>query len=525
MSTLATSAERTASACVLAGPPGVGKTSVAPLAAARLGVPALDLDEVITVQEGRAPAQIIETNGEPRFRQAELHALQSLSKGSAVLALGGGTLTTAQARGAARRFGPVFGLQASQDTLQKRLQSGTGPRRPLLDQGLQALLQSREASSLSVDLRIDAEGSPEQVADVVALKAQQVTHIEAPVGPEHTRVLVGHGLDHAAVGALAHLEPQRPVLVLVDQGVPADAQARILDPVRAHFDTHVVPVPGGESVKQWAFAGQVLQDALAAGCGRQSVVLALGGGATCDLAGFVAHLLGRGAPLLLMPSTLLAQVDASVGGKCAVNMPAGRNLVGAFHPASDVLIDPSLLQSLDPAEYRSGLAELLKIGIIGDEQLFEALVHQRQATPELISRAVRLKAAIVARDPYDLGERRTLNLGHTLGHALETASAHQLRHGEAVAIGIAAMARYSAAAGWTSEAVAKRVIGGLQALGLPTSAEPNLLRQAAEHIGADKKGAAGNVALICIHGVAHVQVRTLPLNEARQCLVRHGEPR
>lgn len=507
---------------VLAGPPGVGKTSVAPLAAQRLGLATMDLDDVIQRREHQTPAQIIQTKGEVSFRDSEVEALKGLRGLDAVLALGGGTLSTRSGRSAARRLGPILGLELETSALQQRLHADESNQRPLLNQGLAALLKERKVSNLSVDARVTADGSTQDVADRVVSCAEGLKHIEAEVGEARSRILVGRGLEHAPVGALAHLQPQRPVLVIVDLGVPEAERRRFLAPVQALLPTHVVEVPGGEPVKSWDFAGKVLEDALEAGCGRQSAVLGLGGGATCDLAGFVAHLLGRGAPLVLVPSTLLAQVDASVGGKCAVNMGAGRNLVGAFHPAADVVVDAGLLASQSPRDYRSGLAELLKIAIISDEALFEALIKAQSADTDMVARAITLKAAIVQRDPYERDERRILNLGHTLAHGLETASDYTLRHGEAVAIGIATVARYSAARGWTSQEQSNRVVSGLQSLGLATTADPNLLTRAVEYIGADKKSAAGEVALIGIRGVADVFVRTLPLSEARLGLVRHG---
>ncbi len=507
---------------VLAGPPGVGKTSVAPLAAQRLGLAMMDLDDVIQRRERQTPAQIIEAKGEMSFRNVEVEALQDLRGQDAVLALGGGTLSTRSGRRAARRLGPIVGLELETPALQARLSGDESSQRPLLNQGLETLLKQRKLSSLSVDARVTADGSTQDVAERIFSCTQGLTHIEAEVGDARSRILVGHGLEHAPAGALAHLQPQRPALVIVDMGVPESERRRFLEPVQALGPTHVVEVAGGESVKSWDFAGHVLEQALGAGCGRQSAVLGLGGGATCDLAGFVAHLMGRGAPLVLVPSTLLAQVDASVGGKCAVNMTAGRNLVGAFHPATDVVVDAGLLCSQSPRDYRSGLAELLKIAIISDESLFDGLLKAGRADTAMVARAITLKADIVRRDPYERDERRILNLGHTLGHGLEMASDYTLRHGEAVALGIAAVARYSAARGWTSQEQSNRVVSGLQRLGLATTTDPNLLTRAAEHIGADKKSAAGEVALIGIRGVADVFVQTLPLSEARLGLVRHG---
>lgn len=512
---------RTQQRLVLSGPPGVGKSSVAEAVAASLGRESLDLDALITRRVGQSPAQILDTDGEARLRDLEVETLVNLDDGGGVLALGGGTLTDGRARSAARRLGPVLGLTAPVPTLRARLARPHNPRRPLLDGGLEPLIEGRARSYRAVDASVEAEGDLGSVAARVIARAEGVRRIEATVGAQRTRVLVGTDLVDAPAGALAHLEPKRPVLVICDAGVPEAAREARLAPLRAQLDLHEVIVPGGEQVKTWAFAGDVLERALGAGCGRQSAVLAIGGGATCDLAGLVSHLLGRGAPLVLVPSTLLAQVDASVGGKCAVNMAAGRNLAGAFHPASDVIVDLALLQSLPEAEARSGLAELLKIAIVSDAALFDAVLTDG-ATASTVASGIARKAEIVARDPFEADERRHLNLGHTLGHALESASEHELRHGEAVAIGIAAIARLSAEMNLCTEDVARRVIEGLSNLDLPTHADADLLRRAADFVGADKKSAAGEAALVCIHAVASVSVQTLPLAEACERLVRHG---
>lgn len=506
---------------VLAGPPGVGKTTVGRAAAARLDAPALDLDALVEARAGRSPADVIRDDGEATFRTLEAETLETFRQ-DAVLSLGGGTLTTSRGRAAARRLGPVVGLEAPVETLQARLQGPGEPDRPLLAGGLEDLLARRKLAYAAVDRRVDAGGDMDRVADEVSTAATSVRLCFAEVGDTTSRVVVGRDLAPAIAGALAHLAPKRPVLAIVDTGIPESARRDILSRVQALLPTHVVEVPGGEPVKQWAVAGQVLESALAAGCGRQSAVLGLGGGATCDLAGLVAHLIGRGAPLVLAPSTLLAQVDASVGGKCAVNMEAGRNLAGAFHPATDVVADLDLLESLPAEEYRSGLAELLKIGAIADAALFDAVVEAGRADIEHIARAVTLKAEVVRADPYESGVRKTLNLGHTLGHALEAASGFTMRHGEAVAMGLAAVARYSVTEGWARESEARRLVRGLEAVGLPISAPEPLLARAGDHIGADKKSAGDEVALVRFHEVGRVSVQTRPLAEARAGLVRHG---
>lgn len=505
---------------VLSGPPGSGKTTVGRLAAARLGAPFVDLDQRVEVDTGRAPGQLIREDGEAAFRRVEAEALARLAPDPCVLALGGGTLTTPEGRRYARDRGPLVGLVAPETTLRDR---HGGVDRPLSDGGLSSLLRTRALDYASVDVELVAEAPPEAVAERVAELARSVHFLEAQVGERRTRVLVGADLHRAPAGAVASLRPTAPVLIIVDEGIPEEVHARFVAPVEGVARTVVHRVPGGEPVKTFAELERTLAVALAAGCSRQSVVVGIGGGATCDLAGLVAALLGRGAPLVLVPSTLLAQVDASVGGKCALNMAAGRNLVGAFHPARDVLADVRLLASLSDAEHRSGLAELAKMAVLGDAALFDALAQDGAATPDRIARSIELKAEIVREDPFERDRRRLLNLGHTLGHALETASQYRLKHGEAVAIGTAAVVRFGRARGWTAPDDAAHILKGLDALGLPTVADRSLLDRAAPFIGADKKRSGSTVGLVVVRRLAEVTVETISLEEAKRGLVRHGE--
>ena len=210
---------------------------------------------------------------------------------------------------------------------------------------------------------------------------------------------------------------------------------------------------------------------------RSEPVIALGGGVIGDMAGFVAATWLRGVPFVQIPTSLLSMVDASVGGKVAVDLPAGKNLVGAFKQPELVLIDPALLSTLPGGEFRSGLAEVLKAGIIGDPALFDAAGGERTSDertttrPNLVGRiiadAVRVKARIVERDPYEMGDRAWLNLGHTFGHALELLSSYTLRHGDAVALGMIAAAEMSAALGYCDVDLPPRVRAAIERLGLP----------------------------------------------------------
>jgi 3-dehydroquinate synthetase/shikimate kinase len=503
---------------VLSGPPGVGKSTIAPAAAARLGLDALDLDDVIRERERESSADIIRTRGEAAFRDVERAAIASIDR-PAVIALGGGTLTHGPSRRAARRKGPVLALSADEAVLEARLSKGGD--RPLLAGGLSSLLSSREKTYRAVDRRVDASGSVDVVANAVVEAARDLILVTATIGDTDSRILVGRDLAEACAGAIASLDPKRPVLLVLDEGVPAEVRARYVGAIRSVASSVEISLEGGESVKSWNRLGTLLEQALAEGCGRQSVVVGIGGGAVCDLTGMAASLLGRGAPVVLVPSTLLAQVDASVGGKTAVNL-GGRNLIGTFHPASDVLIDVALCESQREADYRSGLAELVKMAVIADAPLFDAIVAEGRATVSYVGRSVAHKARIVETDPRETGLRKILNLGHTLAHALETASQFGMRHGEAVAIGLAAVARFSALRGWLASTERDRILEGLARLNLPTYAPHDLLVEAGRHIKADKKGTTDEIDLIAIRAVGNVTIERLPWSEVQAELVRCG---
>ena len=259
--------------------------------------------------------------------------------------------------------------------------------------------------------------------------------------------------------------------VIIDEHVerlhplpPMDAQLASVAIVRA---------PRGEAAKTRKVMRDT-QDALLT-LRRHEPVVVVGGGATTDMGGFVAATLRRGLPWMAVPTTVIGMADASIGGKVAINHPRGKNLLGAFHEASQVVIDPELLATLDERDVRSGLAELYKVGRIGDRDLVEALakgappVDKSRVWAALIRRAVDVKLELVAADLHDRGARRLLNYGHTLGHALErTEGNEQLRHGEAVAIGMEAAMQISLARGLVDDGTVAAQHAALVALGLPT---------------------------------------------------------
>ncbi len=262
----------------------------------------------------------------------------------------------------------------------------------------------------------------------------------------------------------------------------------------------LVTLTAGEQYKTMAAIQELWGGFLASGLDRSSTVLALGGGVTGDLAGFAAATFLRGVRWIGAPTSLLAMVDASLGGKTGADLPQGKNLIGAFHPPSLVLADPEVLETLPEAELRSGLAEVVKHGLIADPQLFElcalgfAAVHAN--LPEIVKRAMAVKIQVIEVDPFEQGQRAALNLGHTLGHAIELASDYRLRHGEAVAIGTVAAARYAEKIGLAERGLAESVRSVLAGLGLPTEIPAGLDRsRMLAGIGVDKKRKGGKVRL------------------------------
>ena len=283
----------------------------------------------------------------------------------------------------------------------------------------------------------------------------------------------------------------------------------------------VLSIPSGETYKTRESWARLTDDLVAAGHGRDSAIIALGGGVVGDLAGFVAATYMRGIPFVQVPTTLLAMIDASVGGKTAVDTPAGKNLVGAFHRPAAVIIDPSVLATLPVRELRGGLAEAIKHGAIADARYFDwlrrslpallgpgepqapKLARRSDSIPEqdaaslmvaLITRSVELKGSVVERDEREGGIRRILNFGHTLGHAIEASSGYRLLHGEAIAIGMALEAELAERAGIAARGTATTLRQVLRAAGLPTERPPGMdPRRIMELARGDKKARGGMI--------------------------------
>jgi 3-dehydroquinate synthase len=440
--------------------------------------------------------------GEPAFRDLEADALEHATRGEArIIALGGGALLRPANRALAEAAGDVVFLEADPATLAGRLRADTENQRPLLagdlEERLANLLKNRAEHYASFALRVaTATKSPDEV----------VREIQREVG--WFRV---HGMGRAydvivRAGALEQLggylrsgNLDGCVAVVSDENVaPLYGEIALRSIRDAGLDAHLIRIPAGENYKTVETVMKLWRGFLEYGLDRRNVVAALGGGVVGDLAGFAAATYMRGVRWVTVPTTLLSMVDASLGGKTGFDLPEGKNLVGAFHSPNLVLSDPDVLASLPVDELRSGLAEVVKHGLIADPGLFDLCTRGwetvRADLATVVRRAIAVKVEVIQVDPYEKGIRAALNLGHTVGHAVELVSKFRLKHGEAVAIGLAVEARLAERLGLASSGFSETVVDALDSLGLPFRIPPGLSREEiVRAMKVDKKKAAGVV--------------------------------
>jgi len=466
---------------------GTGKTVVGREVARRLGREFVDLDALIEQKAGKPIPAIFAEDGEPAFRALEAAVCEDLCAGrGAVIATGGGTLVNPALRTLIHRTGTVVCLRCDTDEILRRVQNDqNGPDRPLLAvpdprAEIERLLTEREPAYASIPWQIDTTGlSPAEVAGRVFEFANVESLAVSHPGGEYP-VHIGQGLlDHAGwVTRAAGAPAQSRVAVVTNTVVGPLYLDRVTAALQAAgLKPFPCEIPDGEQHKMPATVAGLWDRFLAGGLDRTGTVLSLGGGVTGDIAGFAAASFMRGVRFVQIPTTLLAMVDASVGGKTGVDLPGGKNLAGAFWQPAAVLIDPAVLQTLPPEELRAGVAETLKHGLIADPDLFDALADgpttgTTAITPELLACALRVKIAIVEEDPFESGRRAVLNLGHTVGHALEKLSDYSLRHGEAVGIGLVAAARIAAGLGRAADLLAESIAAALAAWELPVNLPP-----------------------------------------------------
>jgi 3-dehydroquinate synthase len=327
---------------------------------------------------------------------------------------------------------------------------------------------------------------------------------------------IGRGL-LARADLVAGAIPQRRVAIVTNDTVAPLHLERLAGPLEAAGVACVrIVVPDGEDHKDWATLDRVIGELLAHRCDRYTAIVALGGGVVGDLAGFAAATYQRGVPYIQVPTTLLAQVDSSVGGKTAINHPRGKNMIGAFYQPQLVLADMDALATLPERELRAGLAEVIKHGAIRDAALFawleanvERLVARDvEALAHVVKRSVEIKAAVVARDEREAGERALLNFGHTFGHAIEAGLGYGTwLHGEAVAAGMVMAAELSTRLGMLEPQSAERLRGLIERAGLPVAGPGLPADRYLELMSVDKKAQAGRLRFILLERLGSAVIR------------------
>ena len=333
-----------------------------------------------------------------------------------------------------------------------------------------------------------------------------------------SNILIGSGLLDA-IGRQMEKEGIRgKAAVISDETVAALYLERTEASLKSEgYEVCTYTVPAGEASKSIARYAEILGFLADHHLTRSDTVIALGGGVVGDLAGFAAASYLRGIRVVQVPTSLLACVDSSVGGKTGIDLPQGKNLVGAFWQPALTLIDPDLLRSLPEAVYRDGLAEVVKYAAIRDKALYDLLPYDLEEEEGVIRRCIEIKRDIVSRDERDKGERQLLNFGHSFGHAVERLSGYEMSHGQAVAIGMCLMARAAEKKALCSKEDASRLIGMIRVLGLETEC-PYTEEEIYNDMLVDKKRSGDHITLVMFHGIGDCRLQRFSLIDARQLL-------
>ena len=508
---------------VLVGLPGSGKSAIGRRLAQRHHVPFIDLDERIEARAGRRIPEIFEEEGEAAFRAHERGAIRELGEAEAsaavscVVATGGGAVVDPRNRWALYRGRMAVWLDGRPEVLAQRLRRSPNVRPLIVGRdpvaAVRDLAARRERFYAAAAVRINGVGEVHGVLGAVEQAVAEPRSAATKLLDADTKVgryVLGEHIATQEIAATLGRFDARRAAIVSEPGAWAAAGAAIADGLTARgWSVERVLLPQGEDAKRLSVIEEAARELARLRVERRDPIVAIGGGALGDAAGFLAATFLRGIPLIHVPTTLVAQIDSSIGGKTGVDLPEGKNLVGAFHQPEAVIIDVALLGTLPERDRRAALGEGVKMAVLGDERLFALLeadgdaiargdpaALERGAVAELVERAGWAKVEIVSADEREQadGGRILLNLGHSLGHAVESAAGYRdLLHGEAVAYGLRAACTIGEAVGVTPAERSRRIGRLLDGLGLATEPLPYSLDTVLDHLGADKKHAAGKL--------------------------------
>lgn len=508
---------------VVIGLPGSGKTAVGRRVASRHGATFVDLDEAIEREAGRRIPEVFEAEGEAGFRRRERAAIEALGEPdrgprlTRVIAPGGGAIVDPRSRWRLLRGRRVAWLDVRHEVLAQRLRRSPNVR-PLMTgrdpMGALRELATARARFYATGARVggvaEMDAVVARVEDVVAAPGAGtgaatgtvLLRAETRLG----RLVIGEGILAPEVGAALEAIGARRAILVSEPGAWAAAGERLAGALAAGgLPVEHLLLPQGEAAKRLSVIEDAADQLARLRAERREPIVAVGGGALGDAAGFLAATYLRGVPCIQVPTTLVAQIDSSIGGKTGVDLAAGKNLLGAFHQPVAIVADVAVLATLDVRQRRAALGEAVKMAALGDEKLFATLEHdgaaiasgdpaavESGALAEVVERAAWAKVEVVLADEREAGARIALNLGHTLGHAIEAAAGFErLLHGEAVAYGLRAAARIGAARGITPADRADRIERLLDALQLGMSPTGLDLHEVLGYMATDKKLAGG----------------------------------
>jgi shikimate kinase/3-dehydroquinate synthase len=495
---------------VVAGYPAAGKTEAGRRAAELLGLPFVDLDHTIEKRAGRSVSDIFAGEGESTFRALEQQVVEEAAalSGTVIATGGGSVLQPGFARLVEDSVGVV--LTADLEALNERLSEASS--RPLLARdpagGLRRLVAERTEAYAAAGRALDTTmfSVDDVAAELVRAYRQAASPIRVDVaGPGGAYPVVVAPIDQLADELARVVGAGTSTVVVTDRAVSSHTAARVRGALADRgVETELVDIASGEAAKSIETVADLWTRFRTAGLERSGTVVAVGGGATLDTAGFAAATYARGVDVINVPTSLLAMLDAALGGKVGIDHAGIKNLVGAFHHPKLVVVDPSTLDSLPSAIARQGVAEGVKAALLVSPLLIEVLEDaplDGRGLPRhldwLIEQAVRIKAAYVAADPADVSVRHALNLGHTFAHAIEAASSYRISHGDAVAVGLVAAARLGAARGISDVRLPGRLEALLARFGLTTSLPGDVpATVVVDAMAADKKRRGGELVFV-----------------------------
>jgi 3-dehydroquinate synthase len=524
---------------------GAGKTTIGRQLARRLGMHFVDSDHEIEARTGASVPWIFEIEGEASFRRREADVIRDLTASSGlVLATGGGAVLNPDSRRLLAERGTVVYLRASVHSILQRtahdknrpLLQTADPRGKLEDLTYQREPLYREIADLVIDTgRPNVQSMVQTILDQLAAleaahrrtEAQTTMNehacisLNVELGERSYPILIGRGLlDDGALLARHIGSGSGKVAIVTNTTIAPLYLDKVAAPLRAGGREVVsIVLPDGEEYKNWESLNQVFDALLANKCDRKTTLVALGGGVIGDLTGYAAASYMRGVPFVQIPTTLLAQVDSSVGGKTGINHPLGKNMIGAFYQPRAVIADTATLDTLPARELSAGLAEVIKHGAILDPGFFDwiesnigkLVARDHAALAHAILRSCEIKADVVRRDEREGGLRAVLNFGHTFGHAIENGLGYGAwLHGEAVGCGMVMAAELSRRLGLVDEACVTRVRALVKAAGLPATAPDLGTERWIELMEVDKKNEGGEIKFILLKPLGSPSISGAP---------------